>query len=77
MLSSVLNSEVAISANIQIIRTFVNLRRIITSRQELWLKIDEMEKKYDQQFQVVFKAIKMLLDGKPKGGAGGKRFEVD
>ena len=67
MLSSVLNSEVAISANIQIIRTFVNLRRMITSRQELWLKIDEMEKKYDKQFQVVFKALKLLLD-KPKDG---------
>ena len=62
MLSSVLNSEVAISANIQIIRTFVNLRRMTTSRQELWLKIDEMEKKYDTQFQAVFKAIKLLLD---------------
>ncbi len=67
MLSSVLNSEVAISVNIQIIRTFVNLRRMATSRQELWLKIDEMEKKYDTQFQVVFKAIKLLLD-KPKDG---------
>ncbi len=64
MLSSVLNSRVAISVNIQIIRTFVNLRRMATSRQELWLRIDEMEKKYDKQFQVVFKAIKLLL-GKP------------
>ena len=62
MLSSVLNSPVAISVNIQIIRTFVNLRRMITSRQELWLKIDEMEKKYDTHFQAVFKAIKLLLD---------------
>ena len=73
MLSSVLNSPVAISVNIQIIRTFVNLRRMITTRQELWLKIDEMEKKYNTQFQVVFKAIKLLLDksrDKP-----GKRWE--
>ena len=73
MLSSVLNSQVAISVNIQIIRTFVNLRRMITTRQELWLKIDEMEKKYDKQFQVVFKVLKMLLDksqDKP-----GKRWE--
>ena len=62
MLSSVLNSSIAISVNIQIIRTFVNLRRMATSRQEIWLKIDEMEKKYDKQFQVVFKAIKLLLD---------------
>ena len=62
MLSSVLNSPIAISVNIQIIRTFVNLRRMVTSKQEMWLKIDEMEKKYDKQFQVVFKAIKLLLD---------------
>ena len=74
MLSSVLNSQVAISVNIQIIRTFVNLRRMITSRQEMWLRIDEMEKKYDKQFQVVFKAIKLLLDHKPKDDPGKRRF---
>ena len=74
MLSSVLNSEVAISVNIQIIRTFVNLRRMATSRQELWLKIDELEKKYDKQFQVVFKAIKLLFE-KPKDKPG-DRFSI-
>ena len=74
MLSSVLNSQVAISVNIQIIRTFVNLRRMITSRQEMWLRIDEMEKKYDKQFQVVFKAIKLLLDHKPKDDPDKRRF---
>ena len=73
MLSSVLNSEIAIVVNIQIIRTFVNLRRMITARQELWLKVDEMEKKYDKQFQVVFRAIKLLLD--KSRGPSDKRWE--
>ena len=73
MLSGVLSSPTAISVHIQIIRTFVNLRRMATSGQELWLRIDEMEKKYDKQFQVVFKAIKLLLD-KSKKDFGDKRF---
>ncbi len=69
MLSSVLNSRTAILVNIQIIRTFVNLRRMATTHQELWLRIDEIETKYDKQFQVVFRAIKLLLQkptDKPK-----------
>ncbi len=73
MLSSVLNSEKAIQVNIQIIRTFVRVREITVSYKDLWLKIDEMENKYDKQFQVVFKAIKLLLE-KPKEGFGDKRF---
>ena len=67
MLSSVLRSRRAIQVNIQIIRTFVKMRELAMTHKDLWLKIDEMEKKYDTQFQVVFKAIKLLLD-KPKGG---------
>lgn len=65
MLSSMLNSEKAIQVNIQIMRTFVRLKEIMLTHKDLWIKIDAMEKKYDQQFQVVFKAIKMLLE-KPK-----------
>ena len=75
MLSSVLNSPVAIAVNIQIIRTFVNLRRMATTHQELWLKIDEIERKYDKQFQVVFRAIKLLLQ-KPKDGPE-ERFNAE
>ena len=65
MLSSVLNSARAIQVNIEIMRTFVMIRETALSYKELQLKIDEFEKKYDTQFQVVFKAIKMLLE-KPK-----------
>jgi len=74
MLSSVLNSRTAIFVNIQIIRTFVRLKESLASYKDLLFKIGEMEKKYDQQFQVVFKAIKMLLDDKPKDGLDNKRF---
>ena len=75
MLSSVLSSHEAIQVNIQIIRTFIRMREIQATRKDLWLKIDALEKKYDQQFQVIFKAIKLLLDDKPKKeGSGGGRF---
>ena len=61
MLSSVLNSERAVMVNIQIMRTFVNLRRIALTYIGLKRKIESMEKNYDAQFQIVFKAIKRLI----------------
>ncbi len=65
MLSSVLNSNRAVQLNIQIMRTFIKLREFSLTHKDLWIKIEEMEKKFDKQFQVVFKAIKLLLE-KPK-----------
>ena len=62
MLSSVLNSKTAIQVNIKIVRTFIQLKNEVFSYQDLLLKICELEKKYDHQFQVVFKAIKLLVD---------------
>ena len=62
MLSSVLNSEMAVQVNIQIMRTFTKLRQILASHGELRRKIESMEKRYDQQFKVVFDAIKALID---------------
>ena len=72
MLSSVLNSKVAIQVNIQIMRTFTRLKEIIMSHKDLQRKIENMERKYDQQFKVVFDAIKQLLipPEKPKGKIG-------
>jgi hypothetical protein len=61
MLSSVLNSDRAIQVNIQIMRAFTKLRQMVSSHEELKRKLDEMEKKYDRQFAVVFEAIKQLL----------------
>ncbi len=62
MLSSVLNSERAVQVNIQIMRAFVKLRRMILTNQDLRRKIEDMENKYDKQFAVVFQAIKQLLE---------------
>ena len=72
MLSSVINSERAIQVNIAIMRTFVKLRAILTSHAELARKLDALEKKYDEQFRVVFEAIRQILKplekpGKPIG----------
>jgi hypothetical protein len=66
MLSSVLGSEKAIMVNIQIMRTFAKLRELLSSHKDLRLKIEAMEKKYDQQFQAVFRAIKALIDDPPR-----------
>ena len=64
MLSGILNSERAIKVNIAIMRAFVQLRTLIDTNKDLAKKIEEMEKKYDKQFQVVFEAIKQLISKK-------------
>lgn len=61
MLSSVLRSPRAVQVNIAIMRTFVQLRRLMDSNRQLARKIERMEKKYDEQFAVVFDAIKRLI----------------
>ncbi len=61
MLSSVLNSPRAIQVNIEIMRTFVKLRKILSSHAELAHKLEALEKKYDSQFKVVFDAIRQLM----------------
>jgi hypothetical protein len=61
MLSSVLRSQRAVEVNIAIMRTFVQLRRLMDSNRELARKIGDMEKKYDGQFSMVFDAIRQLI----------------
>lgn len=61
MLSGVLNSKRAISVNVEIMRTFVRLRELLSTHTELQRKIEELEAKYDQQFQVVFEALRKLM----------------
>jgi hypothetical protein len=61
MLSSVLNSERAIKVNIEIMRAFVRLRQILASNKKLAKRLDELEKKYDAQFKLVFDAIRQLM----------------
>jgi hypothetical protein len=61
MLSSVLRSKRAVHVNIEIMRAFVRLRRLLASNEELARKLALLEKKYDAQFKVVFDAIRELM----------------
>ncbi len=61
MLSGVLNSDRAIAVNIQIMRTFTKLRELLLTHKDLKQRLDELEKKYDLQFKVVFDAIRELM----------------
>ena len=68
MLSSVLRSPSAVEVNIAIMRTFVQLRRLMDSNRDLARRIDALEQRYDEQFSSVFDAIKRLIaeDADPK-----------
>ena len=61
MLSSVLRSERAVQVNIQIMRAFVQMRRVLIEHKELATKLNALERKYDENFRVVFDAIRQLM----------------
>jgi hypothetical protein len=61
MLSSVLRSKRAILVNIEIMRTFVRLRRMLAGNADLARKLVALERKYDDQFKAVFTAIRELM----------------
>ncbi len=65
MLSSVLHCPTAVQVNIEIIRAFVRLRRMLEKHADLALKLEAMERKYDQQFKVVFDAIREIMKPDP------------
>ncbi len=61
MLASVLNSPIAVQSSVQVVRAFIRLREILTTHKDLARKLEELEKKYDKQFAVVFDAIRQLM----------------
>ena len=61
MLSSVLNSERAIKVNIEIMRAFVKLRQLVAEHKDLASRLDMLESRYDEQFKMVFDAIRQLM----------------
>ena len=61
MLSSVLRSKRAVAVNVQIMRTFVRLRQMLASQADLAKKLEQLERKYDHQFKIVFDAIRQLM----------------
>ncbi len=73
MLSSVLRSPRAVEVNIAIMRTFVQLRRLMDSNRDLARKIEAMEMKYDEQFSAIFDAIKQLITDDQERKAKPKR----
>ena len=66
MLSTVLRSKRAIQVNIEIMRAFVRLRKILASHVDLARKLAALERKYDAQFKVVFDAIRELMAPAPR-----------
>ena len=68
MLSSVLRSDRAVAVNIEIMRTFVKLRTMLSEHADLKRRLDALEQKYDQNFRDVFTAIHQLMD-EPEPGA--------
>ena len=65
MLSSVLRSPRAVQVNVEIMRTFVRLRRMLENHADLARKLETLERKYDRQFKVVFDAIRKIMTPDP------------
>jgi len=61
MLASVLKSDVAVKASLNIVRAFVKLRELLASNKELAQKIEKLEQNYDKQFKIIFTAIRQLM----------------
>jgi len=61
MLAGLLNSPRAVQVNIEIMRAFVRMRRMLASHAGLKKKLLELEEKYDSQFAMVFEALKQLM----------------
>ena len=62
MLSSVLRSSRAVQVNVAMMRTFVRLREMLATHEDLRRKIDTMEKRYDARFQAIFETIRQMLE---------------
>jgi len=61
MLASVLNSPIAVQSSVLVVRAFVKLREMLTTHKDLARRLNEIEKKYDAQFKIVFDAIRQLM----------------
>lgn len=77
MLSSILNSNVAVQVNIAILRTFVKLRRLLVDHKDLSDKIEKLEQKYDEKFRIVFTALQQMIreSSEPRPKVGFKQSE--
>ena len=65
MLASVLNSPTAVAASILVVRAFIRLRELVAVHRDLAKRLDDLERKYDAKFRVVFDAIRALMEPAP------------
>jgi len=79
MLSGILNSDRAIQVNISIMRAFVQLRKLISTHKDLVQKLSQFEKKYDEQFKLVFEALRQLIqkESTPRKRIGYKDYDKE
>ena len=65
MLANVLKSSVAVQTSIQVVRAFIRIRELAVAHKDLSLRLEDLEKKYDRHFKVVFDAIRQLTSPPP------------
>lgn len=65
MAANILASKTAVAASVQVVRVFVRLRQLLASNTELARKLEDLERKYDHQFKIVFDAIRELMTPAP------------
>lgn len=75
MLASVLNGSRAIQMSLYVVNAFINLRAAVSAHQDLQLRLNDLEKKYDDQFHVVFDAIRGLMESEGDDRLVVKGFE--
>jgi len=77
MLSSVLRSDRAVRVNVEIMRAFVRMRRMVIEHKDLSRRLDALEAKYDDHFKIVFEAIRQLMEPPPLEPANAIGFRTD
>ncbi len=79
MLSSVLNSERAIMVNLQIMRIFTKIRKLVEAHKEILLKLEQLEKKeieQDEKIMLIFEYLKQLEQSKQEELSFKKRRKI-
>jgi hypothetical protein len=73
MLASVLNSPTAVASSILVVRAFIRLRELVAAHRDLAKRLEELERKYDAKFRVVFDSIRALMEPTPQPSPQPKR----
>lgn len=77
MAANVLNSPRAVEASVMVVRAFIRLRQMLISHRDLARKLEELESRYDSQFEIVFDAIRELMEPPPAAAKGKIGFRSD